>query len=245
VGHHGGGIPSRAAAGRYRGTPGGVYRTGGDCDRQRPGPRRTTRGRRRTGRAAAGGHAGGPRSAARGSLRRGHQGSRPAAGRELYRCGPVRPGRHEDGGRLVEQHRPCLPRRQQAKTRRAERPDAGVPDPPDSTDRRLLCRFGTGRRGRPRIRPPRDRRRAGQHRGRAVGRHDRGIPHRTAAGQHRGPAGRVHRTGRHGDRERPGPRGSPRVRRGASRAAPGRNPGRPGRGTGGSVRRSCTPITRR
>ena len=74
-----------------------------------------------------------------------------------------------------------------------------------------------------------------------------------AARRHRGPAGRVHRTGRDRDRQRPGPRGAARVRRGAGRAAAGGDAGRP-RGAAGrrcsprSPRKPggcCTPITRR
>ena len=62
-----------------------------------------------------------------------------------------------------------------------------------------------------------------------------------AAAGHRGPAGRVHRAGRHRDRQRPGPRGAARVRRRAGRAAAGSDAGRPRR----RHRTRCSPRSPR
>ena len=60
--------------------------------------------------------------------------------------------------------------------------------------------------------------------GPAMGRHARVIHKRDAAAAgHRGAAGRVHRTGRHRDRQRPGTRRTAPLRRRAGRAAAGRD----------------------
>ena len=119
---------------------------------------------------------------------------------------PVRPRRHDNGGRHVEQHRRCLPRRHPAQgsaggtcttmvfqTGRPARIDdyADASGPVAEAAREFGLRAAC--------------RRAGQRRGAAVGRHGRGIPCGAAAGRHRGAAGRVHRTGRHRDRQRRGP----------------------------------------
>ena len=71
-----------------------------------------------------------------------------------------------------------------------------------------------------------------------LGRHERVLHGGGAAlGRHRGAAGRVHRAGRHRDRQRAGPGRAARVRRGAGRAAAGGDAGGPGHAAGGGLRR--------
>ena len=179
-------------------------------------------------------------NAARGRVRRGRRRSRAAARRRPDRRGPVRPGRRGDGARRVEQHRRrhALHGGQPDEPWRAEHGHAGFPGP------RSRCASTTT--ATPPARPltsdatggTRGGRRADHRRGTAVGRHDRRLDRRRAAAAgHRGAAGRLHRAGRHRDRQRPGTRGPARLRRGTGRAAPGRHAGGPRGGAGGGVRR--------
>ena len=103
--------------------------------RQRPAVRRGRPDRRRAGRLAAGGDAGGPRGAAGGRLRRGGRGGRAAVARPSRVDGPLWPGWRENGGRLLEQHRRRRPRRQPGGPRGAELVHACIPYWPASADR--------------------------------------------------------------------------------------------------------------
>ena len=74
-------------------------------------------------------------------------------------------------------------------------------------------------------------------RGPCLGLDRRRVTARAAVPRHRAGAGRVYRTGRYRDHQRPGPRGVARPRPGTGGAAPGGHAGGPGGAAGGGVRR--------
>ena len=162
-------------------------------------------------------------------------------GADLTSRGPVRPGRHGDGRRRVDQHRRAVPVPVGTRMppRRAERDHAGVPDRPAGADRRLRRRL--------RARPPRSPASWGFRaavgvpisvEGRLWGvmivasTREEPLPADTEARL----AGFTELVA-HRDRQRPGARGAARVRRGAGGAAAGGDAGGPGGAAGGGVRR--------
>ena len=171
-------------------------------DRERPGGRGAARVRRGAGGAAAGGHPGGPGGAAGGGVRGGRRGGRATAPRRRHPHEPLRSGRRGYCRRRVGRRR---------RHARAPRHPVG----PGGRDLHTLV-FQSGRPARiddygdasaaaagiaRDVGRPLGGRRAGQRRGQAVGR-DRHSVRARAAGRHRGAAGRVHRAGRHRDRQR-------------------------------------------